>query len=1337
MLVKSNLKAAKQALGLRDADTALYYTDHVIEEDPHNYYAHVFAGKACEELGKWGLAADWYRKATAIEPHTLLAWKGYFLLVANSLTIPYFRDLLTPAERCRLFFHVADLYVEELVYNGEPVLETVREIVQFMKKLEKESRYQELHEIYLENTVPGTRLYEHCGLLLGPGPKRLHDLVAKHLVVREREQAATVFGKAKLQFLALLTVAQLHAANERVWDEVFVDSTVRTRYRLLVSITDDDEARRAYEVEFLRYLHEFVLRYAPPANDIQSLVRNEVWELAMGMVVVSHPHPLPWSIYWDWCDPSTLGALDPGYLRKYIALFNQEGLGQVLYAFVKSDISPYDPTKVLDEEPVQLAPGEILSTLLEGHKKCADLVLASRIMLAYYLHLQEYEAALAKTKGAVGALAGLQRSCGLQLPHTKEELLVNLGLVYTYYEAPKNYPRAIQLFDGVLKDNPHNVDARIGKGLILVETGNQEQALVLLDAVVAEHPTNPRAVLERSWCQIQLGRHAEGREGLARLLDRLSNTNDLKLFEQRALIFWRLAQSHLLEAAVDAANVDIANDLLLQCLQVLRYYAPAYTLLGLVYRNYLGDPARAQRCFYRAFELDAGEVEAGRLLVEPFCDAGEWELAAVLCQRLVDLEKARRLLPVKYPSDTCWPYRVLGTASLDQDDNARAVEWFQLALRLLPRDALLWVGLGEAYAGAGRVELSIKVFNHALEIAPADWHALYCLAGALSKIGAHGPAIEHYKQLLQAAPPLFLTCVRLALADAYLALASGYVAGGFLGRGADAAAAAASEALAVLAATDYASPALWLVLVVVVRIMLGVQKYQDRVDVEAMVAAVKQAPEIQAVPAEVESAIPPLAAGPPLGTLLLHLARAGVVSLPASSSKPLVLAAMFNLGLVFWDAQALAAAGMAALRKALVHELQLPAVWTALGNAAQQHSPRLAQHCYIRAAALAPQDPAVWTNLAVLFLRHGDQVLAREAFQRSQLLAPDQLLAWLGQAVAEELGGSPAQARPMYLHGFVVANGATPVALLLYGHSVLGADRVDPLAVASALHALDTYLALYPQDTAALELAGLALERCGAYAQGCVYAERLCGLLASAAPRAQLARMCLGRGEYQQALDWAGAAAEASPEGPHAHTARVVAGLAYFFNDMFDEALEQLQALLEAAPESDRLVVLVAQVLYAQGRADTRTAAMEQLLAHIQEHGLLLLVVLAVGALAVVEGISDYLPAVCQELAGLPLDQLAQDTLRAVPAMVEVIGARLGLEPRLWQRAAAMFPHSAQVWAHLSSVCSGAVAAVDTLEPAALAATYVAGRRLREVQRAVFLSPSASTFLALAGVPSQ
>ena len=80
---------------------------------------------------------------------------------------------------------------------------------------------------------------------------------------------------------------------------------------------------------------------------------------------------------------------------------------------------------------------EVLGLILEGYSKTKNSVLASRIIVNYYIHLREYNLASEKCRDGIKTLADIQRTFGIDLTNTKEDFCVHLQLCTLIMKLPK------------------------------------------------------------------------------------------------------------------------------------------------------------------------------------------------------------------------------------------------------------------------------------------------------------------------------------------------------------------------------------------------------------------------------------------------------------------------------------------------------------------------------------------------------------------------------------------------------------------------------------------------------------------------------------------------------------------------------------------------------------------------------------------------------------------------------------------------------------------------------------------------------------------------------------
>lgn len=1365
--VKSILKLAKASLEQNDPEAALEHSKEIIKLDPKSYYAFVFQGKAYQLLNDVPKATTSFKRAIELEPDNLLAWKGYFQVAKTSNDYEQFFTVLTA---------LVKIYIEQ----GVSISELLKDMRSYLDANNVKGN-ENLYEFYLRSILPGTELGELIGSSIELPSSTYKKLIDLKQTQVEKEVVARV-SKERIKLGRLLNMEQKASLDAIAWS--FYSSTDLLKlYDAFLNICDDEELRKTYHEKLLKLKYE-LLKICP---DKEPLIKD-IKQLAEDMIFLKTTSLFCWNLYFDWKDDESVFDLNEDLVIEYLQLFQNEGLGLVLFGFVMSDISPYNKDKIIkalsgkevvpakkgkdnespelenmanviddkddDNSQLYLPQEEVLGVLLDGFGKAKGSVLANRIIVNYYIHLRQYHVASERCREGIKILADLQRSFGVDLKNTKENLLCCLATVYTYYEAPKNYTRAVQLYDKILSTNPDNVKAKVGKGLIYVERGELDEAKVLLEEIVRDYPNNLEAESEYYWCLVKMGRHVEGRDGLHKFLAKITG-GDLHSRDVRAIAYWRLAKSYM-----DCDDHDESYKCLIESLKNSDLYAPAYTLLGVLLQDYYGDLERGQKCFYKAFDLDSNEITAARYLVEQAVEKNEWEVANVLAKRVVDNESTRRLIMRGDIVDPSWPYRVLGCAALNNQDDAKAVEWFQNALRTNAGDYQCWVGLGEAYFNCGRLDAAAKVFQHALEMREEkEWTVQYMLGVVLFEMKDFNEGLSYLYSALEAKPNE--ECIISAIYEANIESSRKFLQLGFFGR-------AINSVLKALTfvkqgvGINSASQKVWKALGDCLRVFVKIRERVSDVPFDLVVGLFDNVdfgnfeyPLNESI--SVADARAKLVEGRDMESLFLLIILASVASLnnlPFKANKVLKATGFYNLGLSLLESfQEIGNAefrnlSVYYLKRAIKIEQNNANYWIALGNAYFTTNPQISQHCYIKATTLEVKDAEIWVNLAILYLNFGDTQLSQETFLRAQSVAPQDPQSWLGNAVASEVVGDDEKASSQYIHAFTLSKGRLALALFLYGLSVVNrSNDCDPKDIETAQEfsisnqAMHQYLKYYPKDEAALGVGLSIAERCKDFETAIDLGTKLCSLyeklyeetesevtlLKFANTKSQLARLYLGSGDYEYAIEEAKTALELDPELEKiVISVRLTLGLAYFLTNRFQDAIGELKIVLSEYNDSPRIIALIAQVLYAHNSKESKQAAIDQLFAHIEENGSSLLIVLTLGAISLVEDLPEYLDAVKEDLLGLNLNDIVTDTRREVPRLIDEINERLGKdEDKIWSRYAYMFPFSYHIWKHINVEMAKLV--ITSRDEKVTSNEYADAMtrtgKLRDIQRGLMMNP--------------
>lgn len=1432
MSLKSHLKAAKEAIGQEDSESILEHVAAALKLDKNNYFAYLFQGKAYQIDKIPQKAVLSFERATQIDPKQTLGWKAYHQ--ASKTT-----------QDDQLVFDTLFGLLQALTNANEPIADTCKDFHNWLDQRKYKSD-EALYELFLSQFIPGGRLTELVGNLLGVPLENLRTLL--DIKVKKMEHSIkTKLMKERMKYGKVISNEGQIQIDKFTWNIYQEFEIVDNLYENYLTVCNDTKLRQTYQDKHLKYKYE-LLKCCPPT--LKSKYYEEINSLVELMVLIESPTSFCWNIYFDWLDVKLLTDLNFKQISFYLKTFPLEGLANVFYAFLLSELSPFDrklvieslegvtkvpkkrsqrkrkPKKVVKEEEqdeeqaaaaalqeisieptkdesiYNLPPAEILSMMVQGGDKTSS-VLASRIICEYCIHLREYTTGSSKCRESIKLLADLLRTFKIELANTKESFLCSLAMVYTYFEAPKNFTLAMQLYERILKTNPLNLRAQVGKALILMEKEEYEQARDILELIVGENvvieadkidtetinatenvkiektetdetdigesaeavvdDTTTNATIEYGWCLIKLNNHTLGRQILISSLKNLPGS-DLYSSEIRAKVNYRIARSYYLE---DAINNSYKH--LVKSLEESETYAESYSLLGVLLNDHYNDPVKAQKCFYKAFELDSLQVLSAKYLVADLTSKNEWEISDILCTRIISTDSSRRILQSKSytDEDNSWPYRALGSSALNRQDDAKAIEWFQTALRMTPVDVNCWLGLGEAYMNCGRLDASIKVFKHLLTLVEeTNWIVRYQLGLAICQTTEFEEGFVYLHEAHELKPKE--QCVLSALFETHIEYSYKLISGGFFGR-AIAYSLKAIQFIKESKAINRVLPNLWKSLGESLRVFLIVQEHIELFPIE-LVLDILHDIDFTLSNDLFNNTLKEWKEGNSyegISSAIILANIAGFKHLPNRANKYLQSISYYNIGLAYLQSYNLLLIisdreiAIKFLKKAIQLEDNNASFWVSLGNAYISHNPQISQHCFIKATTLDTRDATIWTNLAVLYLRYGDAELAQQAFLRSQSVAPQDSQSWLGHALAAEAIGDDEAAARLFTHAFVLSNGRSPLAQLLYGLSIvdkrIGDSSLDPRNVDSAQEfsvanfAMAQYLKFAPKDIAGLQIALTISERCKDWDRALEIAESLCGVLEEqyekdesqvtlkqyALAKTQLSRVYLGLANYSSAIENAEFVLNLSEEESKITLSlRVVVGLGLFFNNQFDEALEQFKLILAEHNDSPRLVTLVAQILNGHDSEESKTAALDQLFGFIEEFGLSLIVVLTLGAISIVDNLDDYMGAIKEELEGLSLNELIGDSFRTVPKLLSEINKKLeSKQIGLWQRNALMFPSDFNVWKQLNQEMALTVATLRDNKVTAelLSEVYLSGGRLREIQRSILVFPGLENVNVLKG----
>lgn len=1358
--VNSLLKQAKKALLSEDFDECISISKSVLKLDKSNMLALIFIGKSLQAKNRPDEALKSYIKACQANPNDRLGWKGQLSVRVGQPDFVAFFDTLTS-------------FANVLASNKDELTEVVTYIKDYIETHGLDFKPMKIY--YLKQIIPTlSELGDLVGYQVAKPTDSLNTLI-KTIEEDENKEVKSIKDKVKLTFSVNMTeAAKNRKYNEKIWPILSV-SEIPALYKLLIDLEQNDAKRYKAQDNYLKYMHNLLL--IAPAQAKEN-IRNEVSDIVEGLVLIDCPSELAWKLYFDWQDPNKLADLELEKIAKFLKLFDKSrGYGFVFYNFLISDICPFDHSKVVEylkpmkkkkitkknenkaesenetkanddavndekkkEERYKIfdvQPQEILTAMSSVISQVKTSIICCRIILDYSVHLKDYPLALDLSSHFTKATVKLKDTTGLNVSHSKLAQTLNLAIIYTYYEAPKNFPKALALYDSIEGKDPDNPKVKIGKALILVETKKYAEASKIFLELIDKNPKNIDAIQEYGWCQVFLNNYHVGRQYLERAIEIFQNTEvetekSLNSAEILSTLLYRLAFSYYMEfdspensfdSTTLKSMIEKCSSLLLKCLKLSPNYAPAFTTLGLIYYNYVGNKDRAIKSFYKAFQLDPAEIEASYRLVEHFAAIKDWEMADIICKAVIENDRARRQLnSSNYRArDNSWPYRILGCASMECKDDAKAIEYFQTALRMNPHDVSSWLSLGEAYIARGRLEAGIKVLTHVIKLQSgfesrdgeitlemerkADWHATYLLAFALTSTLEFERSVRILINLIDGEQQKDNVCALTLLIETLLLRCDSEIKRGAILRASDTLLQTYGYLFRAFE-LESKSVKLWKALGDSLAISLSIQSLLPKLPADKIYQLVQNLnfeddetlAELKVDSYDVEDLLSKQKVSTVIHLCYTLSCIGGYLCTKPGDFKNLRSSLVYNIAvsLIAWHRESknefFVELSIKLLNKAIALENDNAYYWNCLGIASLNKNAKISQHCFIKALSLDSKSPFFWFNLGMLYIKYSDFELANECFIRAQSISPGESMSWVGEALIADEKNDKAASRNLFTHSYVLSKGSNPSNTLLYAVSVFSSiisdnreerDLEATQQLTAANYGMLNYLKLYPKDSFALELNINIIERLNSYEKGAKYSEKLCDILEAkyeedetevilinyCKAKCQLSRLLLAKQEYSKSYsvcEEVGSLLDAASElttdvQKCMMSCFTVMGLSLYFQQDFDGSLAEFKKLLEAFPENNRIVVLISQVLYASGETDAKQAALDELLNSIETHGTSLIVSMTIAAISLVEGWEDYIVAVKEVLDTLPLDILIGDTYREVPKLLTMIGDRLRL----------------------------------------------------------------------------
>ncbi|KAL2650302.1 hypothetical protein R1flu_018430 [Riccia fluitans] len=677
-----------------------------------------------------------------------------------------------------------------------------------------------------------------------------------------------------------------------------------------------------------------------------------------------------------------------------------------------------------------------------------------QILAEVHFEQNNYTSAAECVRRGLQAVSRSRVRYGLGLTIAEAKLNLTWGQTYlatqNFFEAETAIKHAAELSKSISGKDGYLLLASADEGLakLALVQGDVDLACEWLDVVLALNPDSHWALAEQGWLAYQQG---DWKKAIRCLEHAVALQPSVASYHFRlGLVYWNAGSS----------VPELMNKVLAQLLEAVKLdpsQSDVFRLLGHCYNHIFGDAQRAIRCYQKAVTLNCEDEEAGEALCDLLDHGGQEILEEDICKRAS--QKSRRAF---------WAWRRLGLLQVLHKEWAEAVPNLQHALRGYVTDGDLWEALGLAYQHLGMLTAALKAYGRAISL--GDVPSVFGLlqsGNILLLLGSFEKALEMFQEALKQVPShVGALC---GLGAAVLGRARQCMSIGAFAWSAS----LVKDALDLLQVSVLICSsvgAFWK--------LLGDLEvtYAQAVPCEDLASTCADTPQFSPIKSAIdvwyEERLNSLRRARIFYQRALHLSPSQG-SLYSDLGMTLDLISFLNPDKASSASSWLAP--MTTVCGGLRVEGEKPDLWVTLGMLSKHKG--LRQHCFIQALRIDGNHALAWGGLGQLYLKEGQEALAREAFDRARSANPALPLPWAGMAYVHSLVGSTKDLQEAYascLYAFQLS----PTTEVQLGLGVL-ASRTKQL------HAVEVYTAMQqavhhaPHQPEAHNLKGLSCESRG------------------------------------------------------------------------------------------------------------------------------------------------------------------------------------------------------------------------------------------------------------------
>ncbi|KAJ3131121.1 Tetratricopeptide repeat protein 37 [Physocladia obscura] len=1200
---KKNLKAAKDCLGTGDyaqAKTLSYsVSNDASAPEAMRFNAHLFYALASQNLGEFKLAESAYRDAIKLNPASPMPYNGLIGLFEKSKDLDGLLESLKDLHKVLLLSSQIDTKkYAQISMRLLNLLEAEEDWIESLKILNSVINcYNESIAVELATLIP-------VGETLS---SPLHFVLNKAITIQEKNDAEEMHRQIELR-RRRLGASDLKTTRSIVESEIVANSKLDFYCEKLLQLLHEAPSSWATTIllvkeKLLEFLAKKIkhLGNEKEGNSEKRLAAQQLLSISQDLIDQGSSSPIAFE-----CIINTMNVTQDDYdlnvIKAAVTACPVAAIGLASSGYLKLKSTEHSVDEAMDD----------VIAALDLDDQSGD-----------------YESTIVFCKKVVGTLLKtVQKDFGIVLDAVC--LSVDILLAESYCKiGPKFHQDAVSLYLSILSRSKSNISALQGIAAAYSMAEKYAEALGYLTQVYERDRTNDQAISEIGWIHFCTGAFDEAKSFL---------TQAIEINGESALHFYRLGK---VLWAIGGDSQNEAYNYFLSSVKINPKLPGAFTAIGLFCLHIEENVLRAEKCFQKALQVNPADEEAA-----------------------IELAKLILLPEEEDDDDDEYCHHRVNVAKARNNEHANAITQFQTSLRLDTKSSTSWEGLGEAYALEGKYMAALKAFTRAHELKPMSFFSVYQNGIIKMKLGLYFDAISdfnavkfalvgsddnesHTKISEDSRAGLLIPCLE-STAECWLLYGKETFAGGAYGVCLDQLTNAIVACLEIFEnqaskRVEYQSVFKILGDACVELYIFRNTHVNTALDVDLIDRGMKMLglsgggnwSSVDGTVSLYGKILRFAAAAYRRAIRLASTSKAFSVLVPGYQHD---LAAVYHY-LHYLESKQLLADGenhmylklcVANIWKALHAEPGNANFWNSLGVFTLQAHAKIAQHALIKSAEINEKILEPWTNLGYFYYFNNDYDLSKQAFNRAQLIDPENCLGWYGQALINtkpnktNLGAeSPLD---LFDHANSLAQGQNVEVSFSYALSEYerfirehGNDTIAGV-LADPVFSMLKFCEIRSDDIAGFTLLGSLRELQGRFEDACAAFEKALNISKNqnvAAEEIEItclinyARALCSSQNYIASVVVYGELFEKSSQS--SVLVHVGFGLALFFSDRLEDSLNSFQNALDMLSSlgqtdgdlmlQNKVRLMLSQVLYALGTDVHLELAKNQLMECVQRPG--------------------------------------------------------------------------------------------------------------------------------------